>query len=314
MSTELIVSDNTPVEVHARGETALVRLQPEIDALSPDELSTMNVDPGFTASRVLGAVPAIVELHGRIARECPTVDLKAIDQLEDRAYALLAAHVNYETAILTPPGFASLTAEGFEARTVLLSIAQTFVTCNLLKQEQIASYKGGRGYHELADDVLMLTGVLKNGWVNFEHKAPVTLAQIERLQGVGEELTRLNGIRDAQPQRVSQLALQRLKLLTLVDRAYDEARRVFTYLRWREGDADSILPALRARSPGRPKANDSKDANATAKPGDATSAPKEPAAPVTDTVVMQPVVTAKPEDKVAPVPSGLPRNKPFGTV
>ena len=330
MSTELIVSENTPVEVHARGEAALARLDPEINALAPDELSTMNVDPGWTASRVLGAVPAIVELHGRIARECPTADLKAIDQLEDRACALLAINVQYESAVITPPGFTALTTEAFEARNVLLAIAQTFVSCNMLKAEQIATYKGGRGYHDLADDVLLLTGVLKAGWVHYENKAPITLAQIERLQGVGEELTRLNGIRDAQPQRVSQLADKRLRVLTLVDQAYDEARRVITYLRWREGDADSIVAALRGRNNGRPKADDKSANAATGKPGE-TAAPTQPglpakpatpAIPVVDTVVMQPVTTAKPEDKVAPVvpmeippaPSGLPRNKPFGNV
>ncbi|MEI8255595.1 MAG: hypothetical protein WCJ30_07985, partial [Deltaproteobacteria bacterium] len=61
--------------------------------------------------------------------------------------------------------------------------------------------------------------------------------QLEHLQGVGERLLQLVGIRDQSPERVAAAADVRIRAFTLLDNGYNEARRAVTMLRWHDGDA-----------------------------------------------------------------------------
>lgn len=67
----------------------------------------------------------------------------------------------------------------------------------------------------------------------------------------------------------------RLRALTDLVRRYDEIRRMVSYLRWNEGDADDIAPSLYARRPGR-KAQDDTQSTPVAPVTNGTT----PAAPV----------------------------------
>ncbi len=45
--------------------------------------------------------------------------------------------------------------------------------------------------------------------------------------------------------------VQRARAFALLVDAYDGCRRALTYLRWKEGDADTIAPSLFKKRPGR---------------------------------------------------------------
>ncbi len=73
-------------------------------------------------------------------------------------------------------------------------------------------------------------------------------------------------------------AEMRLRALTDLVRRYDEVRRMVTYLRWREGDADDIAPSLYARRLGR-KAADGRPQDEVATPVTPVTNGATPAAP-----------------------------------
>jgi hypothetical protein len=45
--------------------------------------------------------------------------------------------------------------------------------------------------------------------------------------------------------------VQRARAFTLLVNAYDACRQALAYLRWKEGDAESIAPSLFKKRPGR---------------------------------------------------------------
>ena len=62
------------------------------------------------------------------------------------------------------------------------------------------------------------------------------------------------GLREQGPAVVQDVARIRDQAFTLMMRAYDEVRRAVTFLRWQQGDADTIAPSLYAGRGGRGKA------------------------------------------------------------
>jgi hypothetical protein len=61
---------------------------------------------------------------------------------------------------------------------------------------------------------------------------------------IGTRLTRIVGLREQAPAQAAAATDQRQRVFTLTLRAYEEARSAVTYLRRREGDAESIAPNL----------------------------------------------------------------------
>lgn len=94
---------------------------------------------------------------------------------------------------------------------------------------------------------------------------------------LGERLVRAAGVRDQAPAAVADVALIRQHALALLVNAYDEVRRGVSFLRWREGDVETIAPSLYT---GRPRRKTSDPADGVAGNG-ATQAPgtQGPAAP-----------------------------------
>jgi hypothetical protein len=64
---------------------------------------------------------------------------------------------------------------------------------------------------------------------------------------------RAAGQREQGPAVVVETARIRQQAFTLLVKAYDETRRAVSFLRWREGDADTIAPSLYAGRGGRGK-------------------------------------------------------------
>ena len=73
--------------------------------------------------------------------------------------------------------------------------------------------------------------------------------QASELDGAGalaERLLRAVGEREVAPAMSGASTSNRQRAFVLFLRAYDEARRMVTFLRWREDDVDTITPSLYA--------------------------------------------------------------------
>jgi hypothetical protein len=86
----------------------------------------------------------------------------------------------------------------------------------------------------------------------------------------------------------------RARAYTLFTRAYDDARRAIIFLRWHEGDADSIAPALHpGRSASKKKPSDESNASAAvATPGVNPAQSATPSANAGATPAVKPDIAA----------------------
>lgn len=233
-----------------RGRVALEALRSAMAALAPEALHPINVDIPHAVSRALGVAPTLRSLRLRIAAECPAVDLAAIDAIETRALAVEYAHAVYLTALSPLPAIAEVATEAATARARLLSLADTLATWNLLDPRTLDRIRPGSGYHDTADDIIALASLLRAHATSLDGKVPVSPAQLDAWHLLGERLLQLVGVRDEQPALAAQAHADRQRAFTLFDRAYEEGRRAVTFLRWNDGDADSLMPSIRSRGGG----------------------------------------------------------------
>ncbi len=267
MNTNLIPPQPpSALELVARGEDALDRLRAQMNAIADGDLSPMNFDPNVAIARALGAAPAIAALRTRIASDCPGCDLHAIDELEDRAYATSAAHAMYSASVKPPREFEELVEEVLSAREVLLNASRTLVSLEVYSQVQLDGLKGGNGYRDAAEDVLTLVALAKSHWEQVKGYVPFVIDQLPRVQAAAEGLLRQIGLREQNPERTLESGRIRARAFTLLDRAYDQARRAVIFLRWEEDDADTIAPPLRTK-PGNRRTAAEKATDGTTKVG-----------------------------------------------
>jgi hypothetical protein len=272
----------------SRLQAAYDRCLPAMAALADNDLAAVNIDVGVAITTVRGALAKIAAFRPRFAAELPALDTTPLDQLEDYALALAHAQGLYLTAVTPPEAIGQLGQEALELRDLLHSDAQAMARHALVDAQRIRGLKQGMGYRGTAFDLIGLVGVLREAWPQIEGKTPTSPAALDRAEAVADQLLGALGDREAAPAIVAALSQQRQRAFTLLFRAYDDARRAITYLRWREDDVDQIAPSLYQGRGGRAKAT----------PAPATSGADTPSAPA---------MTSAP----SPIAPGLPGGSPF---
>jgi len=220
-------------------ERALRKLASEIRAVPASEHATINVDVQGVVAATLAAVPRLRQLRPEL-QAITTLDLTPYDALEDYALALAYAHGAYLVAS-APSTPAETAREAASVRQVLLSDAQALAGRGLIDASRLEGI-GGRGYRNLAFDLIGLVRVLRDAWPTLEGKTLLTLEELESAEVLANRLLVEVGTRDG-PTVMSQARRDRAGAFTLFLRAYRYAQRLLRFLRHDEGDADQILPS-----------------------------------------------------------------------
>jgi hypothetical protein len=134
--------------------------------------------------------------------------------------------------------------------------------------------------------------VLHDAWPAIQNKTPLTEQDLVTAKALAERLIRAAGLKEQSPAMVAEVARIRHQAVTLMIQAYDQTRRAIAFLRWNEGDLETIAPSLYGGRVRTPKDKPAPQPN----PAPAPSPAPEPA----------PAPEA--EDAAAP---GLPGAKPF---
>ena len=83
---------------------------PEIQAVDPDKVRSVNVEVPTAVSRVLGAAPKILALCTDQGHKTPGIDFASLRQLDETyAYALQEAHVRCLSSGKSPDELRALT-------------------------------------------------------------------------------------------------------------------------------------------------------------------------------------------------------------
>lgn len=248
---------------------AMARIAADAAALSPEELVQVNLDLQEATGTILGTLPEVMALREQIAKQIPAFNLAYIDKLEDYTLALRFAHAAFQTAVPPEDDLTQLAEDATTLRERLLADAQALSLHGLVDRRKLESLKGANGVQNIAQDLQMLSQVLQENWAQIQGKTATVLDDLSSASRMATRITRIVGLRDQSPGHVEAVTEQRQRVFTLVLRAYDETRAAITFVRRREGDAESITPNLYTGK-GRTRA--------TAKPQTDTTQPPAPAA------------------------------------
>jgi hypothetical protein len=161
----------------------------------------------------------------------------------------------------------SIFGTGRPWRARLLADATALSLHDLLDARKLEQLKGANGIKNVAQDLQMLSQIMQESWPQIQGKSATLAEDLQTASRIGTRLTRIVGLREQGPAQVAAATDQRQRVFTLTLRAYEEARSAVTYLRRREGDAESIAPNLyTGKSRRRPTDNSTTDGSATGTP------------------------------------------------
>jgi hypothetical protein len=230
---------------------------PELLAVQPGELIAVNRDVAFAVSTVLGALPEILALTPEMA-ELPGFDVRLVKSLEAYALALRHANEQRDAAAESWPDVQPLLEEGGRLRARLRADARALAQLGMIDERSLKELSRPLGIEKLGAELKLLVRVLRG---SFEHLAPQrrgVLSELLAAERVAAEVAAVLELREQQAERLASATDLRTRAWTLFRRAYDHACRAVSYLRWEQGDADSIVPSFyvvrrsasrRARSP-----------------------------------------------------------------
>jgi hypothetical protein len=253
---------------------SFVLVRPEIDAMSIEGRVRITVSVPVAVKIGLGAIPNIEARRDEFRRRLPEYNVERAGRLRDYARAAYYAHL---VAIRHADGEGRVRAileEALPLRERMLSAAELHALYGLLDGGHVASIRRGTGHIDSANDLVELAVLFGDSRGKLAGQTPVTDADIERARELGFQLIDALGQRDMGTDGSSTPAKQeedRVKAFWLYHDVYEESRQAMTYVRWREGDADLLVPSLFS---GRRRRGSSSDEP------DEVPEPVEPPAPV----------------------------------
>jgi hypothetical protein len=261
------------------------KLEAEILAVPEVEVVRVQVDVTRACAIALGAVKAIQSMKPLVTGKLPAHDLQAIDNIVDYIFAAYYAH-----AISAPPArdvekLQKLSEEATALREDLLVQAEALAHKGYFDAGKVAEIRGGTGYLDTATDLTSLSLLFRSGWTIVKDKTTVTQQEAERADVLGREILAAMGARlqpNGEATTLDEAMDRRARAFTVFQRAYERCRQAAAYLRWDEGDADSLVPSLFIRARSRKPVVTVTEPEVPAPDGGAVM-PPSPAAPSTQT-------------------------------
>jgi hypothetical protein len=203
----------------------------------------VNANVPSTVARVLAFNSRIQRLRVQAA-QVPGADLRAFDGLEDAALALSYCHWQVEAAKSRGNRGASVLKTAKKLRKLLYCEARSQTARGMVPSSWTAHYSGQDGYENVSSDLFMLASFLNAHWAKIAGKCSTDQAELIQAEKLAAELCRVSGLREADRSSEARLRRKRAQAFLYLEEIYNRVRRVVCFLRWNEGDADAIAPAL----------------------------------------------------------------------
>ncbi len=133
----------------------------------------------------------------------------------------------------------------------LVVVTRLLATFGVIQREGALEGVAPRGMRELALETSAAVTRLMAVADAMERMTPMLRDEVLRIGDLVTAMIAQSGRRATVALDGEDLALTRWKAFTLLERAWDEVRRGVAYLRWHDGDAEEIAPALRRQRRGR---------------------------------------------------------------
>jgi hypothetical protein len=248
-STPSTSSSSAPSAPNAAAE-AFAKIEPELAALAAEELAPITVDVSAAVTAVLAAAPKILAHREEIVEQLPLHPIEQIDELTTYAHGAWYAHLLHTYASGSPEAAKAMIDEAQKLREDLLVAAEALAHRGMLDADVVAKIRKGQGHADTANDLTTLAQVFTASWSKVGSKTAVERSEVDRAAELGPAVmvaidVRKHGAKSTDTEG------QRARAFALLARAYDGCRRALAYLRWAEGDADTIAPSLFKKRAGR---------------------------------------------------------------
>ncbi len=233
-----------PADADDLDHLAFVRTSAIRGATKVEHTPPYGLDAFFVAAQTLWIAPRVAPYRARMLL-LPEFDIVHLDRFEDLGRALRFVQTLILGRIQWSRQIPGIAAEGWRLRNQLMSYAEALSHKGLIAPELIVRLREGSGYRDLVEDLTVIIHKLRALPPNYTSpEALVTRADLVRAQEVAHQIAVHVG-KDADAD-LSHTALleERRKLGSLLLAAHGQIRRAITFLRWNEGDANTLVPSL----------------------------------------------------------------------
>lgn len=232
---------------HARAfQAAYEKTTADRDSLRTVDLLPINMDVQAAFDTVIGALPRVKVLRTEIVAALPSFDVTWLDWLETYALALSYVNAVLQSSSIPTEELPRLAVRATKLRDKLFADASALAQRGLLDHRHLNELRGGSGYDNVALDLFVLVGVMRERWSEIAKRGHTGLAEILEAEQLASRIRRSHAARAEQSLTMAAAREGRLRAFTLLVRAYDQTRRAVTYVRWNAGDADKFVPPLSA--------------------------------------------------------------------
>ncbi|MEI8256300.1 MAG: hypothetical protein WCJ30_11570 [Deltaproteobacteria bacterium] len=224
---------------------AFERHRAQIFAVARADMCATNVDPEDGVMVVLGAIPALAPLRDQLLALAHT-PAWCVEQLESLAYAAWHAHLRAKE-MPRQNDVAPIREAILAGREKLVVVTQLLATYGVIPRAGALAAVAPRGMREIALETSAAVARLMAVADAMERMTPMRRDEVQRIGELVTAMIAVSGRHPTVAEGGEDVAVTRWKAFTLLERAWDEVRRGVTILRWREGDAEEIAPALRRR-------------------------------------------------------------------
>lgn len=250
---------------------ALEARRAHLEAIPESELfSALRLEPSTILQAALGAEPRLEPFRAELVAKFGKEAGKLLDALVPAAKAAMEADARFDTLVQgneLPARHEVLLAK----HTVLLADAEPLVARGHMPAAALAEARNTNGYQATVVSITRLVALFRENWSKIAKLTATTQADLDEAGKLAAEFAQQVATRDQAALRGPATDL-RTRAISDAFRIHDELRRMMTYLRWREGDLDQILPSLYAGRGGRKPLSDRR------------TEPTEPSVPFVDPI------------------------------
>jgi hypothetical protein len=200
------------------------------------------LDAGSAGTLVEASVIKLEPHRAALVEQFADAADEALDDLPALARAARQADVEY-LAAQSPRDLSPQHDELRAAYQMLLVDAESLAVRRLVDPAQLEAARDSRSYAALVRSTLVLVQVLRDAWPRFAKQTPLTRADLDRAERAAQRMAQALGDRDNRVSAAPAAEL-RTRALSELARVYEEVRRMVTFVRWHQDDADALAPSL----------------------------------------------------------------------
>lgn len=217
----------------------------DMDAIAAHRLIGVDIDIPIVAQVVLDRIPRILALRSAVASSLADFDMRAIDRLELYVRCMAYAHWLYQSTRVSFERLREWLEEWPAARDRLVAEASRLLSTHVLDRSCFDDCPNPKRCLDGMNGAQRLCCLFNLNWRRIECSTSIRWEEIAHAEVVAELASIVEEYGDDLQHVESVLTLNRQRAFTLFLTNYDQVRRVMQFIRWGEGDADDIAPALR---------------------------------------------------------------------